>query len=352
MEENAQRLLGTKKKGALSKALPQQQEPKTIVLKNLEGNKNKNKEDKTTVDSNSLVDEINRTALALLEEEKQNFDFESLFNYAKDHAKDSFFIELMTNPNEIVQALGRITDFKFRDSLVMFTDLLFLKLEQQAADLKSQDHNYFTNFKYLLNIMLRALVDISPNSPAYGSYLRMMQTFGRALAEDRNCSAILFLESIGLEYILEFAKKYSNKRDALVSIIMSICPPGYSNRLRLLKRIEKMVGADFRTLSGILAHMSEHQAAFDEGFEGEILDFYWSKAICLLDYPCPKMRTNGLKILSEISHFDFTKMPACYAHLRIQCADPWWEIKAQILIICANQLGLIEMYQQENTNSQ
>ena len=200
--------------------------------------------------------------------------------------------------------------------------------------------------------MLRALVDIPPNSAAYLSYLRLMQSFGRGLAEDKNCSAILFLETIGLEYVLEFAKKYTNKKDALVCIMLSICPPGYHNRLRLLKRIEKMVGSDYKTLSGLLAHMSEYQATFDEGFEKEILDFYWTKAIYLLDYPCPKMRTNGLKILSEISHFDFTKMPACYPHLRMQCSDSWWEIKAQILIICANQLDLIEMYQQEITSSQ
>lgn len=334
----------------MNKALPQQQEPKTIVLKNLEGNKNKNKEDKTAVDSNYLVDEINRTALAVLEEEKHNLDLENLYNYAKDHAKDGFFIELMTNPNEIVHSLGKMTDFRFREMLYVYIDLLFQKLATQAADLKLQDHNFFTNFKYLLNLMLRALVDISPNTAAYTSYLRCMHLFGQSLALDKNCSAILFLESIGLEYILEFAKKYSNKKDALVHITMAICPPGYQNRLRLLKRIEKLLGSDFRTLSGILAHMSVHQAC--DGFEREILDFYWAKAICLLDYPCPKMRTNGLKILSEISHFDFSKMPACYAHLRIQCNDPWWEIKAQILIICSNQLDLIEMYQQEITNSQ
>jgi len=343
-------LLGTKKKGSINKALPQQLEPKTIVLKNLEGNKNKNKEDKTTVDSNYLIDEINRTAIVLLDEERKNHDFESFYNYVKDHAKDGFFIELMTNPNEIVHALGKMTDFKFRESLNVYIDLLFQRLVTQAADLKMQDHNFFTNFKYFLNIMLRALVDISSHSAAYNSYLRLMHTFGEAMAQDKNCSAILFLESIGLEYILEFAKKYSNKKDALVHIIMSISPPGYNMRLRLLKRIEKMIGSDFKTLSGILAHMSVYQAC--DGFEREILDFYWTKAICLLDYPCPKMRTNGLKILSEISHFDFTKMPACYAHLRIQCNDPWWEIKAQILIICANQLDLIEMYHQDMTNSQ
>lgn len=319
-------------------------------MKNLEGNKNKNKEDKTAIDSNYLVEEINRTAHNLLEEDKHELELEILYNYAKDHSKDNFFIELVTAPNEIVHTLGKMSDFGFRDMMHIYIDRLFTRLAGQAADLKLQDHNFFTNFKYLLNLMLRALVDINANSPAYTSYLRCMHNFGQCLALDKNCSAILFLESIGLEYVLEFAKKYSNKKDALVHIVMAICPPGYQARLRLLKRIEKLLGSDFRTLSGILAHMSIYQAI--DGFEKEILDFYWAKAICLLDYPCPKMRTNGLKILSEISHFDFSKMPACYAHLRIQCNDPWWEIKAQILIICSNQLDLIEMYQQEITNSQ
>lgn len=349
LEENAKRLLGTRRKGATNRTLIQQKEPTIIPLKNLEGNKNKNKEDNSAVDSNLLVDEINKIALMLIDSEKGSCDdFETIYKYAKDHAKDNFFIELMTDPADIQIGLQKQNDMKFRDNFNNYIDLLFQEVASQAKDIKSCDHNFFTNFKYLLNLMLRCLVHLSPNTGAYSSYLKMMQTFGEEMAHDSNCSPILFLESIGLEYLLEFAKKYSNKKDALVHIMMSICPQGDQMHIRLLKRIEKMVGSDSRTLSAILAHMSAYQAM--EGFEGEIFDFFWTKAIYFLEFPCPKIRTNGLKILNEISRFDYTKMPSCYAHLRIQCSEVWWETKAQILIICANQLEVIEMAHQEETS--
>ena len=205
---------------------------------------------------------------------------------------------------------------------------------------------------------LRCLVFLTPNTPAYYSYMRMMYAFGKAFSNDKGGNPILFLESIGLEYIIEFAKKYSNKKDALVHIIMAICPAddplkppvdknlgklseGDSMKLRVLKRIEKLLGADYKTLSGLLAHMSVYQG--EEGFEGEIFDFYWTKAVEVLNSSNPKMKTNGLKILNEISRFNFNKMPDCYATLRVLCSEVWWEIKAQILIICANQLELFEI---------
>lgn len=349
LEENAQRLLGTRKKGAANKTVIQQKEPTIIPLKNLEGNKNKNKEDNSAIDSNLLVDEINKIALILIDKEKAgNEDLETICKYAKEHAKDSFFIELMTDPIDIQIALQKQNDLRFRENLSNYIDLLFQEVASQAKELKSCDHNFFTNFKYLLNLMLRCLVHLSPNTGAFTSYLKMMQNFGEEMAQDFNCSPILFLESIGLEYLLEFAKKYSNKKDALVHIMMSICPPGDQMHLRLLRRIEKLIGSDSRTLSAVLAHMSVYQAI--EGFEGEIFDFFWTKAIYFLEFPCPKIRTNALKILNEISRFEYTKMPSCYAHLRLQCNEVWWETKAQILIICANQLEVIEMAHQEETS--
>ena len=349
LEENAQRLLGTRKRGGINKASFQQKEPIVIPLKNLEGNKNKNKEDNSAVDSNLLVDEINKIALTLIDSEKgANDDFETLYKYAKDHAKDSFFIELMTDPVDIQIALQKQNDLRFKENFSNFVDILFQEIANQAKELKLGDHNFFTNFKYLLSLMLRCLVYLAPNSGSYSSYLKMMQVFGEELAHDPNCSPILFLESIGLEYLLEFAKKYSNKKDAIVHIMMSICPSGEYMHLRLLKRIEKMIGSDSRNLSALLAHMSAYQAI--EGFEGEIFNFYWTKAIYFLEFPCPKIRTNALKILNEISRFDYTRMPSCYAHLRLQCSEVWWETKAQILIICANQLEVIEMAHQEETS--
>jgi hypothetical protein len=350
LEENAKRLLERKKtikgKDVESKNTgPQTQEPKTIVLKNLEGNKNKNKDDNTQMDSNLLVEEMNKEALAIFEREDVRPEFEILQHYA-EQAKDNFFMNLMMSPADII---GNDIDTAQREhmqqAIELYTETLFQELEKKAVELKENHVNFFSDFKLFLNIMLRALETLVPNSPTYSAYLMMMRAFGKAMRDDKNSSSIIFLESVGLESILEFARLHSNKKDALVDILMAICPEGDAMHLRLLKRIEKILGTDYNTLSGVLAHLSVHQAA--EGFEGEILEFYWTKAIYITGYPSAKMKTNGLKILNEISKFNTSKISGSYATLRLLCQDVWWEIKAQILIICANQLELIEMVGQE-----
>jgi hypothetical protein len=67
LEENARKLFINQRKN--NSVEPQQNEPKMIVLKNLEGNKKKNKEDATTLDSNLLIETLNNITLSLLERE-------------------------------------------------------------------------------------------------------------------------------------------------------------------------------------------------------------------------------------------------------------------------------------------
>lgn len=126
-------MLGTRKKGLTGKALPTQQEPVTITLKNLEGNKNKNKDDNTLADSNLLLEELNKIALSLFEKEEIRPEFEVLAKYATKEANDKFFIELMTNQQEVASALSTITDVAFRDNLALYIDTLFVEIEKRVA---------------------------------------------------------------------------------------------------------------------------------------------------------------------------------------------------------------------------
>jgi hypothetical protein len=270
-------LLNSRKKTMQSPA--QQQEFKTIVLKNLEGNKKNKKEDKQSLDSNVLVEELNRIALALLEQAPGYVLLKDTVNPA---TQDHFLYELLTMPS---------TNMELRKEANQFLAQLFEKISNKIGDLKDQVFNFLNDFKYFLGLMLRCLENLEPTDESYSSFLAMMNAFGRAFTEDSVSGSILFLESVGLEYILEYAKKYSNKRDALAYMIMSFTPKEFDLRYRILEKIAKLLGPDVNTLSSLLAHMSMLQG-FD-GFEQELFDFYWLKAIQILKYPSPKMRTNG-----------------------------------------------------------
>ena len=297
-----------------------------------------------------LVEEIKQIALNVLQKEENKTEYEHIAKYALQHDNNNFFIDLITMPDEIISTMSRLSDNVFRDTLAAYTDLVFMEIAHKVPELKSQVFSFIQDFNKVLDIMLLCLRFLSPNTPSYMSFKLMMQAFGQALADDKSGASILFLENVGLDYILKFAKEFSNKKDTLVHIIMSICPPNQEMRLRILYKIDSILGPDYKTLSGILAHTAAYDGA--EGFDGKILDFYWTKAFNILGNCSAKMKANGLKILNEISRYNYTKMSTSYSILRSLCSDIWWEVKAQILIICANQLELIELAGQEEQSGQ
>lgn len=337
LEENARKLLEGRRKAASKQEVPQMQEPKTIELKNLDGNKNKNKEDNASIDSNILVEEINKLALGLLENNELMEEFRALADYAlAPENRDDFFVDIMTKPDYLI---SMHTERHFKESLVYFVEVLFGTIAGKVPELQAQVFNYITDYKYLLNIFLRCLAFLVPDTPVYEAFLRMMTTFGRTLAEDKNSSSLLFIESVGLEYLVQFARLHSNKHDALAHILMSLCPSSDEARLRVYLRLERTLGPDLRTLSSLLAHLAAYQAL--EGFQGPVLDLFWAKAVVFLQAPSPKVQTRGLRILAQISATHFERMPGVYPTLRRLAGESWWEIKAQILLICAHQLELI-----------
>ncbi len=139
LEENARRLLERRKRdrkdGTRGKGDGQVElKPKTIELKNLEGNKNKNKEDNTLSDSNLLVEEINKIAMNILEEGPYKESYEVLAGYARDFMKEKkpFFVELMTNPQGLIARNGIVNEAEFTENVINFMDLLFMQVVENV----------------------------------------------------------------------------------------------------------------------------------------------------------------------------------------------------------------------------
>lgn len=54
------------------------------------------------------------------------------------------------------------------------------------------------------------------------------------------------------------------------------------------------------------------------------------------------MKCYGIKILSDISKFNISKLHLYLPQIDKLADEDWWEIKAQILIFCANQLDYVQ----------
>ena len=129
LEENARRLLERRKKDPKDGA-GLEQKPKTIALKNLEGNKNKNTEDSTSKDANILIEKINEIAEQLLEQSEDNNEFKEIASYSKEYKANGeiFFEVLMKNPGELIERNGIVNEETFIQELMSFINLLFQEI--------------------------------------------------------------------------------------------------------------------------------------------------------------------------------------------------------------------------------
>lgn len=84
------------------------------------------------MDSNMLVEELKNIALSIFEREDLRPEFESLAEYALGPAKDRFFLELMTSPDEVITNLRKMSDISFRDNLASYIDLLFIEIGRKV----------------------------------------------------------------------------------------------------------------------------------------------------------------------------------------------------------------------------
>jgi hypothetical protein len=66
------------------------------------------------------------------------------------------------------------------------------------------------------------------------------------------------MESIGIQLIVDFAKKYSHKRDFLALIIHSFTTPDPVTRSRMIDKIKEALGNNLKVFYSLLAHISQY----------------------------------------------------------------------------------------------
>lgn len=75
-----------------------------------------------------------------------------------------------------------------------------------------------------------------------------------------------------------------------------------------------------------------------DDYDPKLFNFYWFYALLAIENSSPKIKAAGLKIINEISTVNTATVLNIVPKLKVLSIDDWWEIKTQILIICANLL--------------
>jgi len=321
LQENAKKLIPEKGGTRRRNANRQDQETKIpmIEVNNGDGSTQK-KSDHTTVIENNItiknLDEITRDVL-----ERESFD-------------DAHLIAKEPNPYiTVVQNL-----FEYEEEFVC--RLLQAMIRNADGRIKEGLVGSFGEFEVFISLLTTLLENIEPESEPYALFIKFISKIGSELMEDQPGITTLYIESIAMDFIVEMAKTYSNKKDALAHIIVCFTPSSPQSRLRILEKLAFAFKTDVRNYAALLAHLSVYHIG--EGCNDQRLtDFYWMKAMHIIEYSYPKMKACGLKILNEFSKDNTYKMFISIENIKKLADDPWWEIKAQILIICSNQLEFI-----------
>lgn len=191
-----------------------------------------------------------------------------------------------------------------------------------------------------MELMIQFLENLESNTQIYADFLGFLELLGGALVEEKPDVASLYMQSAGLDLIYAMANRTLGKRDGLAHIIVSFTPRTYIARIRILEKLDQKFKSDKKNLGSILAHLSGY--TIDDRIDSDVFLFYWYKALRITSYGYPSMKCCGMKILSEISRFNVSNLQLFRARLVKLAEEEWWEIKAQILIYCANQLEYVQ----------
>ena len=306
LEENAKKLFVSQRK--FRNVEPHQKEPKLITLKNLEGTKKKSKEDATSLDSNQLIETLNGLALGMIERDEE-------------HNFQNSLPPLEKNEILFIHAMGNTFEYP-----VVFIQKLIQTLSKNYQDIKDGLVNSYGDYKTFMQLMIQLLENLESNTQIYAEFLGFLELVGGALIQEQPDVCSLYMESIGLDLIHSMTNRTQGKRDGLAHLIVSFTPRTSNARSRVLEKLSDSYKSDLKNLGSILAHLSGY--SIDDRMDAGIFDYYWYKAIKIISYSYPTMKCCGIKILSDISRFNISKLHLYLPQINRLAEQDWWEIKA------------------------
>lgn len=184
--------------------------------------------------------------------------------------------------------------------------------------------------------MVQFLENIEPNTTLYAAFFTFTSNVGIQLVNEEPDSTCVFMESVGLEILTDFAKKFSNKKDALAHLVYFFTVHDSTTRYRVVKKLKEILSHEWRVFIPFLASLGIYPVT--DNYDDKLFNFYWFYALLAIENSSPKIKAAGLKIINEISSVNTATVLSIVKKLKRLSSHTWWEIKTQILIICANLL--------------
>eukprot|EP00828_Plagiopyla_frontata_P044090 TRINITY_DN708_c0_g1_i1.p1 TRINITY_DN708_c0_g1~~TRINITY_DN708_c0_g1_i1.p1 ORF type:complete len:736 (+),score=116.88 TRINITY_DN708_c0_g1_i1:25-2232(+) len=301
-------------------------EIKEIPVKSFNTQNNKKKELEGLAEGREIVEQLSKIALPLMEQDPIKKELSEL----KDVDKISKVELILMNATEFSEKSLQLIIMAMKENINVIVEYL---------------HNNYADFKRFFKIMLACIRTINFGIQPFALLIDFIKQVGTELTLLDPSSCQLLFESIALEEIVDIIKMYQNKRNQLITVLYAFGHQDSLSRLRLVRKIKDHLGKDLNSFFSILAYLVNLscEAEMDDDFYNLFL-FY---SIMAIEFASPIARTNGLKILTEICRISYFQILNLLSKFEKLLDDDWWEVKAQILIICARLLLILW---QENPN--
>ena len=110
-------------------------------------------------------------------------------------------------------------------------------------------------------------------------------------------------ENIILKEFILIIKNYPTKKEPIIETFYCFCADDSGNRLHLIKKIKEILTTDIKSFVSILAILIQQN--YEQDFDDDLYNLFFYYSIIAIDNPSPITRTNGLKIINEISLFQY-----------------------------------------------
>ncbi|KAL4471200.1 hypothetical protein ABPG72_007567 [Tetrahymena utriculariae] len=298
-----------------------QPEVREIQLKSYNSSTSKkNKEQQgQLMEAKGILDFLQDQSSTLFKKEPIALD---LKNLGIDEKKPQLIVEIFNRCDEVRKKSMKVLLQSFIDNNIpLIIDTL---------------NNNFLDFKKFFFMFIKPLNYLSNTSKTFIYILSLFRKVASALVESDAQSTQMMFENILLSPLLDIIAKHPTKKESLCDIIYRFCSKDSTARLHMIKQIQHLLNTRSQEFVSILAQLITQN--YEDDFDVELYRVFFTYSIRSLTSTSPITRVNALKILNEICFYDYIPVLSKIQTLNNLINDDWWEVKAQILIICQNLL--------------
>lgn len=197
-------------------------------------------------------------------------------------------------------------------------------------------HNNFIDYRKFFSLLLPLLRVYDKDSETHKLAVSLLSAVARSILKVEPESAEMMFEEILLPDLIKIAEN-EHKRPLVANLMLEFVRRESECYLSLVQKVKEVCTGNVRSYVALLAHLLEKIARDCEDIQYTLWSEFFYYGFLALNNPAPAVRTNGAKILarlfSDVVVANNEIVGEKLSALKGVVSDPWWEVRAQGLVI-------------------